>query len=216
MKNDSCSVKVIRVLIIHEDRLCREGIQQICARARNILVVGNLADVQAAVTMSASLTPDVVVINAGGNWIDTMDAIQGLLAQQPSVRILLITRQLHDPLIAHLRNLGVAGCISKNTSPQELLEAIREVAQGKPFPKTELEVVSVPSHAQMYGLTSGETLVLSLLAHGATNRTIARQLKLSEQTVANRLQVVYEKLGVNSRVQATLLALKHGWVSLDM
>ncbi len=215
MRNGSRSVKVIRVLIIHEDRLCREGIRQICTRARDIAVVGDLADVREAVTSAASLMPDVVVVSAGGNWTDTMDAAQGLLAQQSDIRILLITRQLHDPLIAHLRNLGIAGCFSKNTSPQELLEAIRNVEKEEPFPKKELKVASVPDHAQVYGLTSGETLVLSLIAHGASNRTIARQLKLSEQTVANRLQIVYEKLGVNSRVQATLLALKHGWVSLD-
>ena len=67
----------------------------------------------------------------------------------------------------------------------------------------------------MQKLTTGEALVLSFVAHCEDNRTIAQQLQISEQTVANRLQVVYEKLGVKNRIQATLIALKHGWVSLD-
>jgi DNA-binding NarL/FixJ family response regulator len=97
-----------------------------------------------------------------------------------------------------------------------LLSAIRAAQRDEPHPANALDIQPVSFNTPLaQDLTPAEALVLSLVAHGANNRTIARQLKLSEQTVANRLQVVYEKLGVNNRIQATLLALRHGWVSLD-
>lgn len=206
----------VRLLIVQEDRLCREAIRQLCLDAGDIDVVGDLAVQQEAIQAASALAPDVILFSAGWKWIETVDAAKTIHAQHPRIQIIFLIHTIYEPLIHHMREVGIAGCLTKNAHPRDLLNAIRSAARGEPILQTTFEQNAPPAkHDGLLKLTPGEALVLGLVAHGEDNRTIAHQLQISEQTVANRLLVVYEKLGVKNRVQATLIAIKHGWVSIE-
>lgn len=206
----------IRLLIVQEDRLCRQAIRQLCLDAGDIDVVGDLAVQQEAIPAASALAPDVIMLSAGWKWVETVDIAKTIRAQHPHIQIILIVRAVYEPLMHHLREAGIAGCLTKNAQPDDLIDAIRSAARGEPILQTTFEQNEPPAkHDELLKLTPGEALVLGLVAHGEDNRTIAHQLQISEQTVANRLLVVYEKLGVKNRIQATLIAIKHGWVSID-
>lgn len=215
MQKGGKKIKRVRLLIAHDERFCREALRLVCSKERDIEIVDDVV-LNDIVSGAAASAPDVIVMSIGSNWIVGIEGIQHLLEQQPPARIILIAHTFHDRLIDHLRVKGVAGFLTWDAHLDDLILAIRSVANGESITAAQDGTAPVLAAAKMRPmLTPSEALVLSLVAHGANNRTIARQLTLSEQTVANRLQVVYEKLGVNNRIQATLIALRHGWVTLD-
>jgi len=206
----------VRLLIVQEDRLCREAIRRLCLEAGDIDVVGDLADQQEAIQAASALAPDVILFSAGWKWIETIDVAKTIHSQHPHIQLMLLVHAVYELLIHHMREAGIAGCLTKNAHPDDLLNASRSAARGEPILQTTFEQNEPPAkHDGLLKLTPGEALVLGLVAHGEDNRTIAHQLQISEQTVANRLLVVYEKLSVKNRIQATLIAIKHGWVSID-
>lgn len=207
----------VRLVVVHDSRLCREGIRQLCAGASDIRVVADVAVRETSVQTVLALQPDVVVIGTSAHWVDAVEVTMQIREACPATRILTIAHSEADPVIHHMRRAGAIGHISKDADPAALIEVIRAAARSQP--------IATPARAQgrfdaplteYHRLTMGEALVLGLIAQGDDNRAIAKRLKLSEQTVANRLRVVYEKLGVKNRTQAALFALRHGWVALDV
>jgi DNA-binding NarL/FixJ family response regulator len=153
-----------------------------------------------------------------------VEAARQIKAQAPEVQVLVLTAYDDDPYIFAMLQAGASGYVLKNASSDELVRAVRAVAGGESAldlavtAKVMAQLASgKPAGAQaaVEGLTERELDVLRLAARGHTNRAIGRELGISDRTVQGHLANIFGKLGVSTRTEAVLLALKQGWITLE-
>ena len=206
----------IRVLLVDDHAIVREGLQMLLSEEADIEVVGQAADGNEALTAAASLHPDVILMDLVMPELDGIQAMQRLRAISPASRVLVLTsftddRRVHDAIQA-----GATGYLLKDVLKPDLLRAIRAAAQGKPtlHPEAQqrlMQQVAAPSGPSPFdALTEREREVVSLIARGQSNKAIAAALHLTEGTVKGYVSAILSKLGVADRTQAALYAVKHG------
>ena len=215
----------IRILIVDDHRLFRQGLRQICETKGGFEVVGEAESGRTAVDLVNRIKPDVILMDIRMPGLDGVQATSFITEANPDAKVVVLTMHREDQYIFDAIRAGARGYLLKDVDADTLLEAIRRVYGGEalidPLVATkvlsEFRRLSDPTAAQpaLEQLTEGEMNVLRYVAQGLDNREIAEQLSLSESTVANRLREIYQKLYVNNRTQAALYALRRGWVSLD-
>ena len=215
----------IRVLIADDHRIVRQGLRHVCELAGDLTVVGEAEDGQEAVKMARQLQPDVILMDINMPLLDGVQATQRILETDLPTRVIILTMFRQDRYVFEAIKAGARGYLLKNVDEDDLVDAIRAVHQGEALINPGMAVKLLDefrrlsqidaSTENMAGLTPGEMDVLRLVAQGADNKAVADQLTLSERTVANRLSNIYEKLQVNNRTQATLVALRRGWATLE-
>lgn len=211
----------IRVLIVDDHPIVREGLRMLLSEVPDIQIVGEGASGTEAVSLAASLHPDLVLMDLVMPEMDGIQAMQSLHAVSPSCRVLVLTsfgddRHVHDALQA-----GAVGYVLKDMRQADLLQAIRAAAQGQPalHPEVQRQLmrqvsasVDVPMAGAWFDiLTPRERDVLQLLARGQSNKEIAAALHVSEGTIKGHVSAILAKLGVADRTQAALYAVQHGW-----
>jgi DNA-binding NarL/FixJ family response regulator len=212
----------IRILIADDHRLFRQGLRQICEILGKFEVVGEAENGQEAVELTRQLKPDVVLIDIQMPILDGVKATQLITAENPDVKVLVLTMYRQDSYVFEAVKAGARGYLLKDIDEQKFVDAVEAVQRGEAiidpilatrllneFRRLSLEALDVEQPTQ------SEMEVLRLVARGMDNKTIAVQLGLSERTVGNRLSELYQKLHVASRTQAALLALRRGWATLD-
>ena len=212
----------IRILIADDHAIVRKGLCALLATEPGIEVVGEAQDGQEAITQALRLEPDVILMDLVMPRTDGLEAIQQLADLQPGARILVLTSFTSDDKVFRSLRAGALGYVLKESQPQELMEAIRRIHRGQSFlhPSIahkllrELAAPQAPAAAPP-SLTDREIQVLKLVACGESNRTISAQLGISEATVRTHLSRILAKLGLESRTQAVLYALREGVVNLD-
>ncbi len=214
----------IRVLIADDHRLFRQGLRQICEGLGRLEVVGEAADGQEAVELARRLRPDVILMDINMPVLDGVQATSQIMEDNPAARVIILTMYKQNHYVFEAIKAGARGYLLKDIDEQELVDAVRAVHRGEALIDPGLaarlldefrRLSQAPAGAEVENLTPAEMEVLRLVAQGADNRAIARQLCLSERTVANRLSEIYDKLHVANRTQAALLALRRGWASLE-
>lgn len=214
--------KPIRILIADDHAVVREGLRGLISSEPGMEVVGEAADGVEATLKVHALQPDVILMDLVMPRIDGLEAIQQLADLQSGARILVLTSFTSDDKVFRSLRAGALGYVLKESQPQELVEAIRRIHRGQSFlhPSIahkllrELATPQAPAAAPP-SLTDREIQVLKLVACGESNRTISAQLGISEATVRTHLSRILAKLGLESRTQAVLYALREGVVSLD-
>lgn len=214
----------IRVLIADDHRIVRQGLRHVCELG-GLTVVGEAEDGREAVKLAWQLQPDVILMDINMPVLDGVQATHLIVEANPSARVIILTMYRQDRYVFEAVKAGARGYLLKDIGEQDLIAAIRAVHQGDALINPSLAVKLLDEFRRlsqaageaedMEGLTQGEVEVLRLVAQGADNEAIAERLALSERTVANRLSSIYEKLHVNSRTQAALVALRRGWATLD-
>jgi len=215
----------IRVLIVDDHRIVRQGLRHVCERTGGFEVVGEAQNGQEAIQMAHQLRPDVILMDVNMPVLDGVQATRFIVEAEPAMRVIILTMYRQDRYVFEAIKAGARGYLLKDVDEQELVDAIRAVSRGEALINPSLaanlldEFRRLSQTANEAGdtenLTQGEMDVLRLVAQGADNRTVAERLVLSERTVANRLSTIYEKLHVNNRTQAALVALRRGWAELE-
>jgi NarL family two-component system response regulator LiaR len=212
----------IHILIVDDHAVVREGLRTLIGYQPDIEVVGEAADGVEAVAKARSLQPDVILLDLVMPRMGGLEAIAEIKRENPEARILVLTSFATDDLVFPAIKAGALGYLLKDSSPQKLIRAIKEVAQGESslhptIARKLIHELSQPSDLPPAEepLTAREMEVLRLVAHGLSNQEICDQLVLSERTVRNYVSNILTKLHVANRVQAALYALREGLTSLD-
>jgi two-component system, NarL family, response regulator LiaR len=208
----------VRVLIVDDHEVVRQGLKMFLALDAGLLIVGEAADGQQALQRVAELRPDVVVMDLMMPVMGGVAATREIRAQFPDTEVLALTSALEEHQVSGAIDAGATGYLLKDASVDTLTEAIHAAARGEVrlHPEAARRLVREFRTPDMReSLTPRETLILKLIARGWANKTIAAELSVSEPTVKTHVSRLLSKLGLSSRTQAALYALKHGLASLE-
>jgi DNA-binding NarL/FixJ family response regulator len=215
---------VIGVLVVDDQSMVREGFAALLAAQDDIDVLGTAGDGQEAVELARKVAPDVVLMDVRMPRLDGIEATRILLAEEPAPKVLVLTTfDLDDHIYAALR-AGASGFLLKHAPAAELLHAVRVVAAGEALLAPEVTQRLIAHYLAtgpatgaerpptLAALTPRETEVLRLVGRGLSNREIAEELVVVEQTAKTHVSRVFAKLGLRDRAQAVVLAYETGLV----
>ncbi|HEX9116115.1 MAG TPA: response regulator transcription factor [Anaerolineae bacterium] len=212
----------IRVLIADDHAVVREGLRTLIGSEPGMEVAGEAADGNEAVAKAAALRPDVVLIDLKMPRKGGIEAIAEIKAGNADARILVLTSFAEEENVFPAIRAGALGYLLKDSSPQQLLQAIYDVYRGESslHPTIALKVIREISQPSTLPpapspLSEREVAVLKLVAQGLTNQEIAEKLLISEWTVRTHVRNILSKLHLANRTQATLYALREGLAGLD-
>ncbi len=213
--------EAIRVYITDDHQIVRRGIRQLLSTEPGIEVVGEASNGREAVGDMDRLKPDIVLMDLVMPVMDGIEAIRQIKAGHPAIQILVLTSFATDDKVFPAIKAGALGYLIKDTSPEELIGAIRQVHKGEPtlhssIAQKLLKEISHSSEGPVSPdpLTDREVEVLKLIARGLSNQEIAETLVVSVATVYTHVSRVLDKLHLASRTQAALYALREGLASL--
>jgi two-component system, NarL family, response regulator LiaR len=216
------SVPPIRILIADDHAVVREGLKALIELKPDMTLVGEAADGVEAVAKALELQPDLILMDLVMPRKDGIEAIREIRRRDLPARILVLTSFAEDDKVFPAIKAGAMGYLLKDSSPQELIQAIREVYQGKAslHPSIAFKLIhelNQPPDLPLTvdPLTARELDVVRLVAQGCSNQDIAARLVVSERTVSTHVSNILSKLHVANRTQAALYALREGLVTLD-
>lgn len=216
-------MKKIRALLADDHPAFREGLSRLLYEEGDVEVVAKTADGEEAVKLVKELQPDVALLDVSMPKLNGIEAAKQIKASCPQTAILMVSAYGYESYLLASLQAGAAGYLLKNAPLRELINAVRSVnsgqgvfdlkATGKVLRR--LATGNGDNKATLEELHHRELEVLKLVAKGIGNKEIARQLDVSERTVQTHLVNIFKKLGVSSRTEAAIHALKEGWVTLD-
>lgn len=207
---------MIRVLVVDDHPVVRHGLIAMLRWEADIEVVGEAGDGAAAVTLIDTLRPDVVLLDLRMPRLSGVEVMRQIRPKLPAVRFLVLTTYDTDEYLAPALAAGAQGYLLKDALPEDLAEAVRAIARGGAAlePGIAAWVLKRMQHTEeTEPLSTREHDVLRLLVAGASNKQIALQLGLSENTIKSHLSNIFAKLHVQSRAEAVAVALQRGLIS---
>jgi DNA-binding NarL/FixJ family response regulator len=218
MAASSGSEPPIRIVIADDHWVVREGLRMYLERDPGFEIVGEAEDGQQAVGLAAERRPDVVLMDLLMPVMDGVAAIEAIRRTSPGVEIVALTSVVDDEQVVKAVRAGAIGYLLKDARGLELKEAIRAAADGRVHlaPEAAVRLLrEVRSAERPERLTERETDVLRLISMGLSNKEIARRLHIGEGTVKTHVSNLLNKLGLQSRTQAALHAVRLGLVRED-
>jgi NarL family two-component system response regulator LiaR len=213
----------IRILIADDHAIVREGLRSLIATEPGMELLGEASDGIQAVDKARALQPDVILLDMMMPRKDGLGAINDIIKENPNARILVLTSFAEDEKVFPAIKAGALGYLLKDSSPQELLQAIRNVYHGEaslhPTIARKLmrelnQPATLPPTTDP--LTEREVEVLRLVAQGLSNDEVAEKLVVSERTVRTHVSHILDKLHLANRTQMALYAVREGIAKLDM
>ncbi len=212
----------IRVLVVDDQVIVREGVALLLGQVEGIEVAGEAGDGGQAVALDAALRPDVVLMDLVMPGMDGIEATRRITAAREDAKVLVLTSYAGDDKVIPAIEAGARGFLLKDSSPADLIRAIRHVHEGRSSldPAIANQVLLELKRPAVQPpapdpLTDRELEVLRLVATGMSNAQVALRLVITEATVRSHMSNILGKLHLDNRVQATLYALQEGIVSLD-
>ena len=212
----------IQILIADDHAVVREGLRTLISAKPGLELVGEAADGVEAVSLARLLNPDLILLDMVMPRQDGLAAIREIKQENPQARILVLTSFDDDERVFSAIKAGALGYLLKDSSPQQLIQAIHDVYEGRSslHPTIALKVIrelNQPSDLPPTEdpLTEREVETLRLIAQGLSNQEISEKLVISERTVGKHVSNILDKLHLANRTQAALYALRRGLVTLD-
>ncbi|MFH1662822.1 MAG: response regulator transcription factor [Chloroflexota bacterium] len=217
--------EVIKVLLAEDHVVVRESIRQALENEANLEVIGEANNGLEAVEMTKRLNPDVILMDISMPELNGIEATREIKAFKPGIKILILTAYDYEQYIFSLLEAGAAGYLLKDVSSHELITAINTVYKGDVVlhPAIARKVMQRFQHTEdqqavknISGLlTEREIDELKMAAKGMSNSAIAEELHFSVRTIESHLGTIFNKMGVGSRTEAAIQAVKRGWLTLE-
>ena len=211
----------IKILVVDDHAVVRTGISAWIESEPDLVLCGEAADGEDAVAKAIALHPDVILMDLIMPKKDGIDAIKEIIHENPNAHILVITSFSEKDKAIQSIKAGAMGFMMKDTSPENMLQAIREVHQGNPWLSVEItrmlmheDLRPIETTSPIDKLTDREKDVLRLIAQGLSDKDIAGQLTVSKATVRFHVTNILTKLHLENRTQAALYAIREGYVSI--
>jgi DNA-binding NarL/FixJ family response regulator len=215
-------MKKIRILIVDDHEMVREGLRSVLKDDPELKVVGEAGDGEKALDLIPKLHPDIILLDLKMPGLDGIEVCRRVRAQFPSVAVIALTTFMEEKLVQECIRAGARGYVLKDVERFQLQQILRTVASGESVidPKVVGHVVSEGRGgiARTDGskgrdeLTPQQVTILSLIAQGYSNKEIGTQMFLSENTVKSYVQDLLQKMGARNRVDAAMIASKKGWI----
>ena len=221
--------ETIRLMLADDHAVVRTGTRQLLERQPDFQIIGEASDGEEAVRLAHELQPDIVVMDVRMPKMTGVEATRRIKAECPGVRVLVLTAHDDDEYVFALLQAGADGYLLKTAEFEDLVKAIHTVAAGQSAlaPEVAGKVVaqftsgkSLPdvlaNHGDDYdGLTERELGILRLVGKGLSNKQIGKELYISDRTVQAHLSNIFSKLGVSSRTEAVMHAVRKNWITTN-
>ena len=221
-----------RVVVVDDHPLFRQGVRYTLEASGEFEIIGEAPDGQQAIKLAEQLAPDVMLVDINLPGLTGLDVGRVVRRRQPQTAIIILTVYEDDEQLFNAIKVGAAAYSPKDISPEQLLQITRLVAQGhylinenvlsRPFVASRVlkqfrELSnSEPDGGMVFApLTGREVEILDCIARGKSNKQIAVELNISDQTVKNHITAILRKLNVNDRTQAVIHAMRHGWIKVS-
>jgi DNA-binding NarL/FixJ family response regulator len=220
------------IVLVHAHALFREGLRHHLANAPEFRIVGEASNGQQAIQLVDNTDPDIVLMEFDLPGVNGLEVARVIKRTHPHVGIALLSASMDGQQVVKAIRAGVAAYVPRNVAPEKLLRTLNQIQRGD-YPINDL-VLSLPEVASqvlsafrqmavdedtqsIYSpLSPRELEVLELVAAGRTNKEIAAQLDISNQTVKNHVSSILRKLAVNDRTQAVVYAMRRGWIKVAL
>jgi two-component system response regulator NreC len=215
-------VDKIRILLVDDHAIMRDGIRALLSLHDDIEVVGEASEGKEAVEKAQELLPDVVIMDIAMPGMDGLEATRRIMKKSPKMKVLVLTQHDNKEYILSVIKAGASGYVPKRALGSELVSAIRAVRQGDSFLYPSAATALIEDYRQQAKeeepydqLTAREREILKLIAEGHTSREIADILIVSQKTVQGHRVKIMEKLNLHNRTELIKYAMRKGLVSLD-
>ncbi len=215
----------IRLMVVDNHRLFREGIKSILSDAKDIIVVAEGSDGETAIANAAIYNPDIILLDIALPGMSGIDALRGMKEQGIRSKIIILSGQSNKKNIIASIKLGANGFINKDNNSEKLIDIIRKVCSGENYLQPSLgkilrhniedepiDVIDDINVRKIESLSTREYEILILMSSGCNNKAIAKELFISEKTVKNHITSIFKKLAVKDRVQAVIFAFANEMV----
>jgi DNA-binding NarL/FixJ family response regulator len=224
-------VDKIRIMIVDDHPLFREGLRRVLEAEEDILVEAEVADGHEAIALAREIRPDVVLLDISLPSINGLQVTREIKASLPDTAVINLTAYHDEEQIIHAINAGASAYYPKEVMPDTLMFAVRHVTQGQwviddrvlnedelgdwLFAQyRQLAATGIVDDSRFVPLSAREMEILQYVVRGSSNKGIAHALQISQQTVKNHISSILRKLDAKDRTEAAVYALRHGWIRL--
>jgi DNA-binding NarL/FixJ family response regulator len=211
----------IKVVIVDDHPIVREGVRMVLANDGRIDIVGECGNVESTLAVLAAEKPDLVLLDLNLEGGSSLDHMESIVAASPGTRILILTGEVSEEANTRAAAGGACGLVMKSQAASSLLMAVKKVHRGEVWfdraftakllnDAKKRNLALDDAEASMQTLTRREREIITLIAQGLVNKDIAKQLLITEKTVRNSLTVIYSKLSCSNRLELALFAARHG------
>lgn len=220
-------MKKIRVLIVDDHRVVREGLAAILRTKEDIEVVGEAQDGREAVERARTLSPDVILMDISMPRMDGVEATRLIKKEHPRIGIVVLTVYEEEEHLYDLARLGAIGYLLKDSDSAQIVRAIKAIDRGESIVDPAVATKILTEFSRLaegkkkrqkrspHDLTQREIEVLQMIAEGKTNKEVANFFNLSEKTVKNHVRKIFQKLQVKDRTQAAIHGIRTGLIEID-
>ncbi len=225
-------VDKIRIMIVDDHPLFREGLRRVLEEEEDLLVEAEVADGEQAIVLARDTQPDVILLDINLPSMNGLQVTREIKASLPKTAVINLTAYHDEEQIIHAINAGASAYYPKEVLPGKLIFAVRQVTQGRWVIDDEvldedqlrdwlfdqyrtLVPPGMPDDSRFVPLSAREMEILQHAARGSSNKEIAHSLAISQQTVKNHISSILRKLDVKDRTEAAVYALRHGWIRLE-